>query len=100
MLRIYSSVDCNVYALLLCMSTVYTLTHDNGPVYIPLQEYTCTYMYICLQFAKEYSTAHWGHLPPHVFAVAAMAYHDMIRENKDQCCVISGILPYVVCIDH
>ena len=31
--------------------------------------------------------------------MAAVAYHDMCRENRDQCCVISGIL-YTYIIMH
>lgn len=29
-------------------------------------------------------------LPPHIYAVANRVYHDMIRANAPQCCVISG----------
>ena len=42
------------------------------------------------QYAEEYSRAYQGPLAPHIFAVAAVAYQDMVRENRDQCCVISG----------
>jgi myosin-3 len=42
------------------------------------------------KIAKDYRGAYRGQLPPHIFAVAAVAYHDMLQENRDQCCVISG----------
>ena len=47
-------------------------------------------MIFVAQYAEEYSRAYQGPLAPHIFAVAAVAYQDMVRENRDQCCVISG----------
>ena len=28
--------------------------------------------------------------PPHIYAVADRSYHDMLRDKRHQCCVISG----------
>ena len=47
-------------------------------------------VYKPLQYTKKYSKAHSGRYTPHIFAVAAVTYQDMVRDNKDQCCVISG----------
>ena len=55
-----------------------------------LEPATLVSTHIHTQHAKEYSGVHRGHLPPHIFAVAAAAYQGMVRENKDHCCVISG----------
>jgi hypothetical protein len=37
--------------------------------------------------------------PPHIFAVAESAYHDMKRLGKDSCIIISGKY-FVCCIVH
>ena len=43
-----------------------------------------------MQYSKLYCGAARSENPPHVFAVADSAYHAMLREGRDQCCVISG----------
>ncbi|XP_018913813.1 unconventional myosin-IXb isoform X2 [Bemisia tabaci] len=43
------------------------------------------------KYVKLYQNRRLGpELPPHIFAVADLAYHSMLRERKNQCIVISG----------
>ena len=43
------------------------------------------------QVSQQYATHPMHHtLPPHIFAVAGRAFQSLLREQKAQCCVISG----------
>ena len=42
------------------------------------------------KFINAYNNKNLGSLPPHIFAIADVAYHRMLREKKSQCVVISG----------
>jgi len=42
------------------------------------------------KFINAYNNRNLGSLPPHIFAIADVAFHRMLREKKSQCVVISG----------
>lgn len=42
------------------------------------------------KFINAYTNRNLGSLPPHIFAIADVAFHRMLRERKGQCVVISG----------
>ena len=42
------------------------------------------------QYVMEYMGKEPYERPPHIFAVAESAYHDMKRLGKDSCIIISG----------
>ncbi|RZF43863.1 hypothetical protein LSTR_LSTR014337 [Laodelphax striatellus] len=43
------------------------------------------------KYVKLYQNRRLGpDLPPHIFAIADSAYHQMLREKRNQCVVISG----------
>ncbi|TNN61982.1 Unconventional myosin-VIIa [Liparis tanakae] len=39
---------------------------------------------------RLYTNKKIGEMPPHIFAIADNCYFNMQRNNKDQCCIISG----------
>lgn len=42
------------------------------------------------KFINAHNNRNLGSLPPHIFAIADVAFHRMLREKKSQCVVISG----------
>lgn len=42
------------------------------------------------KFINAYTNRNLGSLPPHIFAIADVAFHRMLQEKKSQCVVISG----------
>ncbi|XP_047218829.1 unconventional myosin-IXAa isoform X3 [Girardinichthys multiradiatus] len=42
------------------------------------------------KYVKMYDNHTLGHLEPHIYAVADVAYHAMLRRQRNQCIVISG----------
>jgi len=42
------------------------------------------------KFITAYNNRNLGSLPPHIFAIADISFHRMLKEKKSQCIVISG----------
>ena len=42
------------------------------------------------KYISAYTNRNLGSLPPHIFAIADVAFHRMLKEKKSQCVVISG----------
>ncbi|XP_031570489.1 unconventional myosin-IXa-like [Actinia tenebrosa] len=42
------------------------------------------------KFITAYNNKNLGTLPPHIFAIADISFHRMLKEKKNQCIVISG----------
>ena len=42
------------------------------------------------KYINAYTNRNLGSLPPHIFAIADVAYHRMLKEKRSQCVVISG----------
>ncbi|KAM6039861.1 unconventional myosin-IXb isoform 6-T7 [Theristicus caerulescens] len=42
------------------------------------------------KYVKMYENHHLGKLEPHIFAIADVAYHTMLKKHVNQCIVISG----------
>lgn len=42
------------------------------------------------KFITAYNNKNLGSLPPHIFAIADISFHRMLKEKKNQCIVISG----------
>ncbi|XP_065057958.1 unconventional myosin-IXAa-like isoform X2 [Rhopilema esculentum] len=42
------------------------------------------------KYVLSYQHRNLGELPPHIFAIADIAYHRMLKDRKNQCIVISG----------
>ncbi|CAF0868028.1 unnamed protein product [Brachionus calyciflorus] len=60
-----------------------------GPVLISVNPYKHLGIFND-EFKREYKNTNLFELPPHIYAIADNSYRTMLRENRDECILISG----------
>ncbi|CAJ0954851.1 unnamed protein product, partial [Mesorhabditis belari] len=60
-----------------------------GPILVAVNPFSFFPIYNP-KYARLYCSSALGSLPPHIFAIADVTYHNMLRIKENQCIVISG----------
>ncbi|CAJ0574023.1 unnamed protein product, partial [Mesorhabditis spiculigera] len=60
-----------------------------GPILVAVNPFSFFPIYNP-KYARLYCSSALGSLPPHIFAIADVTYHNMLRIKENQCVVISG----------
>ncbi|KAF8367210.1 hum-7 [Pristionchus pacificus] len=61
-----------------------------GPILVAVNPFTFFPIYNPKYARMYFQNRRLGSLPPHIFAIADVTYHNMMRIKQDQCIVISG----------